>query len=74
MPEGTGFEMATRIKSASRASRDSVILISATLRRDITAEAALAVGANRFIRRPIDPRALSEQIEQCLEGARRPAC
>ncbi len=74
MPEGTGFELARRIKSDPQLQAVPVVLISATLPRDVTAEAALAVGASKFIRRPIDPGALLEEIEDCLEAARRAAC
>jgi CheY-like chemotaxis protein len=50
-----------------------IVLISATLPREITAEAALAVGAHKLIRRPIDPGALLEEIKDCMEAARRAA-
>jgi two-component system cell cycle response regulator len=73
MPEGTGFELARKIKADPELRRIPVVLISATLPLDFTAEAALAVGANRFVRRPIEPVTLLEEIEDCLEGARRAA-
>jgi two-component system cell cycle response regulator len=73
MPEGSGFELARRIKSDPQLQTIPVVLISATLPPDITAEEALAMGANKFVRRPIDPMALLEEIEDCLQTARRAA-
>jgi two-component system cell cycle response regulator len=73
MPEGSGFELARRIKSDPQLQTVPVVLISATLPPDITAEEALAMGANKFVRRPIDPMALLEEIEDCLKTARRAA-
>jgi two-component system cell cycle response regulator len=74
MPEGTGFELARKIKSDPQLQTVPVVLISATLPRDITAASALAAGASKFVRRPIDPGALLEGIEDCLEAARQAPC
>jgi two-component system cell cycle response regulator len=73
MPEGTGFELARRMKSDPQLQSIPIVLISATLPREITAEVALAAGAQKLIRRPIDPSALLEEIEDCMEAARRAA-
>ncbi len=74
MPEGTGFELVRRFKSDPELQAIPVVLISATLPRDITAEAALAVGAIKLVGRPIDPSALLKEIDDCLEAARRAVC
>ncbi len=70
MPEGSGFELARRIRADAELQAIPIVLISATLPHDISALAACAMGANRFVRRPIDPGALLEEIENCLAVAR----
>jgi CheY-like chemotaxis protein len=71
MPEGTGFELARRMKADSELQRVPVVLISATLPRDVSADAARSAGAVKFLRRPIDPIVLLEEVESCLQSARR---
>jgi len=73
MPEGTGFELARRIRADSALEMVPVVLISATLPRDISPEAARAAGATKFLRRPIEPMVLLEEVEQCLQAARQGA-
>ena len=73
MPEGTGFELARRMKADPELEPVPVILISATLPRDVSAEAARAAGATKFLRRPIDPVVLLEEVESCLQSARQSA-
>ncbi len=70
MPEGSGLELVLRIRSDSKLSDVPVILISATLPRDTRDDLVLAAGANKFLRRPIDPVLLLQEIEECLELAR----
>lgn len=73
MPEGTGFELARRMKSDPELQSVPIVLISATLPRDVSPEAARAAGATKFLRRPIDPIVLLEEVESCLRSARRSA-
>ena len=73
MPEGTGFELARRIKSDPELEAIPVVLISATLPRDVSSEAAQVAGATKFLRRPIEPIVLLEEVESCLRTARRGA-
>ena len=70
MPEGTGFELARRIRGDPQLEAVPVVLISATLPRDVSPEAARAAGATKFLRRPIDPVVLLEEVESCLQAAR----
>ena len=70
MPEGTGFELARRMRADPELHAVPVMLISATLPRDVSAEAARAAGATKFLRRPIDPIVLLEEVESCLQSAR----
>jgi two-component system cell cycle response regulator len=70
MPEGTGFELARRMKADPELQPVPVVLISATLPRDVSTEAARSAGATKFLRRPIDPVILLEEVESCLQAAR----
>ncbi len=47
------------------------LLISSTVWRETDPSAALALGANKFILRPIDPQDLVSEIEACLQEASR---
>ena len=73
MPEGTGFELARQIRGDPELEAIPVVLISATLPRDVSAEAARSAGATKFLRRPIDPIVLLEEVDGCLQAARRSA-
>ncbi len=70
MPEGTGFELARQMKADPGLKSVPVVLISATLPRDISPEAARVAGAIKFLRRPIDPMLLLQEVESCLQTAR----
>ncbi len=70
MPEGTGFELARQMKADPELKSVPVVLISATLPRDVSPEAARAAGATKFLRRPIDPVVLLQEVESCLQAAR----
>ena len=70
MPEGTGFELARRMKADPQLEGVPVVLISATLPRDVSPEAARTAGAVKFLRRPIEPVVLLEEVESSLRAAR----
>jgi len=71
MPEGSGLELVLRMKSDPQLSDVPVVLISATLPRDTRDDLVVAAGATKFLRRPIDPDVLLQEIENCLEQSRR---
>jgi len=73
LPEGSGLELVVHLKSDPKLEAVPVVLISATLPRDTKEELVLAAGATKFLRRPIDPDLLLEEVENCLEAARRGA-
>jgi len=73
LPEGSGLELVVHLKSDPKLEAVPVVLISATLPRDTKEELVLAAGATKFLRRPIDPDLLLEEVETCLEAARRGA-
>ena len=70
MPEGTGFELARRLKADPELEAIPVVLISATLPRDVSTDAARSAGASKFLRRPIEPIVLLDEIESCLQAVR----
>ncbi len=73
LPAGSGLELVVHLKSDPKLEAVPVVLISATLPRDTKEELVLAAGATKFLRRPIDPDLLLEEVETCLEAARRGA-
>lgn len=71
MPEGNGFELASRIRRDPVLKAVPVVLISGTLSRDEAGPLrAAAAGATKFLSRPIDPIVLLEEIQGCLDGSR----
>jgi two-component system cell cycle response regulator len=68
MPRATGFELLLRLKSDPRLKPVPVVLITGTSPQDIVANHALAIGASKFLRRPIDSSVLLREIESCLEA------
>jgi len=70
MPEGSGLELVLRVRSDPRLSKIPVILISATLPHDTRDDLVVAAGATMFLRRPIDPAVLLQEVERCLQESR----
>jgi two-component system cell cycle response regulator len=71
MPQGSGFELASRVKRHPRLSAVPVVLISGTLSRDEGGPVrASAAGAAKFLSRPIDPMVLLDEIQGCLDASR----
>ena len=68
MPRATGFELLLRIKADPRLQPVPVVLITGTSPQDMIADHALAIGATKFLRRPIDSSVLLAEIESCLVG------
>jgi two-component system cell cycle response regulator len=67
MPEGTGFELASRVRHDPSLGDVPVVLISSSLSRDEAgASRAAAAGATKFLSRPIDPRVLLEELQSCI--------
>lgn len=71
MPEGSGLELVLRFKSDPKLETVPVVLISATLPRDTKDDLVIAAGATKFLRRPIDPGVLLQEIENCLKVSQR---
>jgi len=67
MPDLTGYEVATRLKSLM----PTVPIVALTA--DVTAEArkrVLAAGCDGYLSKPVDPDRLEDQLQSFLEGAR----
>jgi CheY-like chemotaxis protein len=70
MPQGSGLELVLRFKSDPQLEAVPVVLISATLPHNTKDDLVLAAGATKFLRRPIDPGVLLQEIESCLTASR----
>ena len=70
MPRATGFELVMRVKCDPRLKPVPVVLITGSAPQGMIADHALAVGAAKFLRRPIDSSVLLAEIESCLKAAR----
>jgi two-component system cell cycle response regulator len=70
MPHGTGLELVLRMKADPQLEPVPVILISASVPRDMSGDRFLAAGAVKFLRRPIDPDVLLHEIESSLHLSR----
>jgi two-component system, cell cycle response regulator len=68
MPQGTGFDFIRAVKAAPQLRTIPFLFISSTVLQDSDRQSGLALGADRFILRPIKPQALLAEIEACLTG------
>ncbi len=67
MPDLTGYEVATRLKSLLPDT--PVIALTADVTGDVR-ERALVAGCDGYLSKPIDPDAFEDQVRAFLEGAR----
>ncbi len=66
MPQDTGFDLLNTIRQDNRLKVVPLVLISSTSWGEPDRGRALAMGAARFLMRPIDPRVLLNEIATCL--------
>jgi two-component system, cell cycle response regulator len=66
MPDGDGFELLQNVKADPQLHALPFVFLSATTRQGQEYHKALDLGADKFIRRPIEPRRLLAEIEACL--------
>jgi two-component system cell cycle response regulator len=66
MGDASGFDFIAAVKGDARLKPVPFILITATHRGEATRSKGLALGAARFLFRPIEPEALLAEIEACL--------
>jgi two-component system cell cycle response regulator len=67
MADGTGFEFIEAVKSEPALRDTPFILITSTVCTQSARNKGLALGATRFLFRPIEPPVLLAEIESCLE-------
>jgi two-component system cell cycle response regulator len=66
MPGGDGFSLVRRVKSDPRLADIPFIFISSSVWGDKDRETAIELGVSRFLLRPIEPRALIDEIARWL--------
>lgn len=66
MPNEDGFSFIRRLRTNPRLADIPFMFLTASSGTDSDPGQALALGAARFLRRPIEPQALVDQIEACL--------
>ncbi len=70
MHEGSGFELCEAIKTDPRLKQIPFILLTSTYCNETARAKGLALGAAKYIFRPIESQALLREIEACLPTAR----
>ncbi|MDP3841670.1 MAG: response regulator [Oxalobacteraceae bacterium] len=66
MPDEDGFSFIRRLRTDSRLASIPFMFLTASSGCDSDPGQAQALGAARFLRRPIEPQALVDQIDACL--------
>lgn len=69
MPDEDGFSFIRRLRTDPRLADIPFMFLTASSGCDSDPGLAQALGAARFLRRPIEPQALVDQIEACLRKA-----
>lgn len=69
MPDENGFSFIRRLRTDPRLAEIPFMFLTASSGCDSDPGQAQALGAARFLRRPIEPQALVDQIEACLRKA-----
>jgi two-component system, cell cycle response regulator len=67
MPHESGFDFIRAVKADRQLRRVPFVFISSTVRGDADQVTGIALGASKFIVRPIDPADLIREIEECLK-------
>jgi two-component system cell cycle response regulator len=66
MPDGSGFDLLQSFKADPQLQSIRFVFLSATARQSDDIQTGLGLGADKFIRRPIEPRQLLAEIESSL--------
>jgi two-component system, cell cycle response regulator len=74
MPDEDGFSFIRRLRADPRLSQIPFMFLTASSGRESDLTQARALGAARFLRRPIEPQALVDQIEACLHEVDKRVC
>jgi CheY-like chemotaxis protein len=62
----SGYDFLIAVRSDPQLSPIPFILITSTMMSERDRERGLALGADRFLRRPIEPQVLLDEISECL--------
>jgi two-component system cell cycle response regulator len=68
MSEGTGYELLAAVRADPALASIPVVLLTSTMMTDADRAEGLAMGAARYLRRPIEPEVLLAEIQACLAG------
>jgi two-component system cell cycle response regulator len=68
MPDEDGFDFLKAIKADPRLNAYPFVFISSSVWGDKDKITALALGATRFIKRPIEPQSLLTEVAECLKN------
>jgi two-component system, cell cycle response regulator len=66
MPAGSGYELIQAVKSEERLADIPFVFLTSSMRDQEHRDRGLALGANRFLTRPIEPQDLLADIQACL--------
>src|SRR5258708_4190758 len=66
MPSGSGYDFIRRIKDDPRLKDIPFVFVTSTAATEPERERGLALGAAKFLFRPMEPQKLLEEIEGCL--------
>lgn len=69
MPEQDGFDLIRAVKADPLLRQMKVMIHSATIGSNVDRREALALGALRFITRPLEPQLMLAEIESCIRAS-----
>jgi two-component system cell cycle response regulator len=70
MPEMSGYDFIRMVKAVPGLAAVPFVFLTSTMVDDADRTAGLALGAARFLRRPIDAAELLQHVESCLPGGK----
>lgn len=72
MPDGSGFDFITEVKADARLSRIPFVFVTSTAMTVQERAKGLALGAAKYLFRPLEPQKLLEEIEACIPERKQP--
>jgi CheY-like chemotaxis protein len=70
MPEGSGYDLIAAVKSDPLLKGIPFVFITSTAASENDRKKGLALGAAKFLFRPIEPQDLLSEVEACLPSAK----
>ena len=70
MPGGSGYELIKAVKSEPRLRSTPFVFLTSTATNESDRRQGLALGAAKFLFRPLEPQVLLTEIESCLAAAK----